>query len=492
MLLLRIERQSPEPIYRQIARRIAELIETDVLRPDAVLPPTRALAHSLGISRFTVAQAYEELWAQGYTKSRQGSHTQVRARPKRGRPAIRNVSDASPIRTSRAAGSLLAHQRNAVLPPRPLPGVIDFSSLQVDPKLIPTDALRQQFAKVLRREQAALCNYADPAGYYPLRQFIASRMQRHGAELSPEEVLVTHGSQQGLALLFRLLVNSNDLVAIERPTFSGVIGLLQMHGAKALEIPMLSYGMDLDVLEHHLRRRARRSRLKLVYTIPAFHNPTGITTSQPHRERLLEICEQFRLPLVEDGFQEEFSFFDKVVQPIKSMDRRGIVLYLGSFSKVFVPGLRLGWIAAHRGLIAQLALLKCATDISCSPIVQAALHGYCASGAYEVHLRRMNRVMSSRLRRAVDVLHQELPQDRVELQSPSGGYLIWLLVDAKATEAGLVEALAKHQVAASPGGLFYSGRAPRLALRLSISSLNDQDIAEGAKRLGRALRGLPR
>jgi DNA-binding transcriptional MocR family regulator len=316
------------------------------------------------------------------------------------------------------------------------------------------------------------------------------RLQRHGAELSPEDILITHGSQQGLELLFRLLVNETDRVALEQPTFPGAMGLAELHGAKVLGIPMLADGMNLDFLYDRVKRVSKQHCPKFVYTIPAFHNPTGTTTAQPHRERLLEICERFGLPLVEDGFQEEFTFFDKVVQPIKAMDRRGLVFYLGSFSKIFVPGLRLGWIAARRDVIRQLSCLKYASDISCSPIVQAALESYCASGDYELHLRRMNRVLSARLRRAVEVLHAELPSKRAALQTPSGGYLLWLRVQAKISERRLVEVLREHRVSAAPGSLFYVGQAPQLSLRVSISSLNDAEIAEGARRLGQALRTL--
>lgn len=492
MLLLKIDRKSNQPVFRQIAQQIVRLIQDDTLRAGDVLPPTRDLAETLSVSRFTVSQAYSELWAQGYTEARQGSHTRVRPRPKlathAGDGKARTVSE---ITTSRAAQSLTKLRREAALPRPGRAGVIDFSSLSLAPDLFPIDELRSTFSRVLRPKSAHLMNYSEPAGFLPLRQFIATRMQRHGVEVRPEQILITHGSQQGLALLLRLLADPGRAVVVEQPTYSSVRPLLAACGVRGLGVPMLDDGMDLDALAALLRRKSKRDRPALIYTIPTYQNPTGITTSQPHRERLLALCERYEVPLVEDGFQEEITYFDKVVLPIKSMDRSELVFYLGSFSKVFCPGLRIGWIAAREGCIEPLTGLKRVEDLSCSPFVQAALHRFCASGAYELHLRHMNRIFAARLRRTVTALKEVLPKSRVHLVEPSGGYLLWLRLDGlHATEERVITTLHQHGVTAAPGTLFFLDRPTKPALRLSISSLSDAEVEEGVRRLDKALRSL--
>jgi len=489
MLLLRIDRTSNEPIYLQIARQVIELVQSGALRAGDGLPPTRVLAADLGVSRFTVSQAYERLWASGYTQARQGSCTVIRARPKSvRRGAVTAREQPARLRWSRAVEKLVSRPDRAPILVRPDQDWTDFSPLTLDPRLFPLDDLRRQFAWVLRGSHAPLLNYAEPTGYLPLRQFVASRMKRHGVDIEPDQVLITHGSLQGLALIVRLLVNPGQVVAIEQPTYPAATRLLALHGAKIAGVPMLSDGMDLDVLERLLCARDARRRPVLVYTIPTYQNPTGITTPQPHRERLLSLCSKQGVPLVEDGFQEEITYFGRVVSPIKSMDQRGQVFYLGSFSKVFVPGLRIGWVAAQVDAIRQLARLKQAEDISCSPFVQAALTRFCASGAYELHLRRMNRVFSGRLKRALAALERHVPRAQVRFVPPTGGYLLWLQLEGLAlTEEQFLASLHRHRVSVAPGSWFFVNPPRQPAIRLSISSLDGDELEAGIARIGKAL-----
>jgi GntR family transcriptional regulator/MocR family aminotransferase len=359
--------------------------------------------------------------------------------------------------------------------------------MTLDPRLFPVEELRRSFGYVLGPRHADLLNYADAAGYLPLREFVATRLQRHGVTASAEDVLITNGSQQGLTLVVDLLVDEGDEVIVENPTFHGACALLRARGAHLVGVPMRSDGMALD---HLLRKLKTRRKPAFIYTIPSFHNPTGTTTSPSHRERLLRICEQARVPLVEDGFQEEFTYFDQAVRPIKAMDRVGSVIYLGSFSKTFVPGLRLGYVVAHPDLVRTLSLGKYVTDLSCSPILQAALCRCCLSGAYERHLRRMNREFMGRMRCAIEALEAELPRGAVVWDAPKGGYLIWLRPTARTSEGRLLEALERQGVRAAPGRPFYANGSKEVALRLSISSLDERAIREGVRRIGLALREL--
>ncbi len=485
MLLLRLDRRLREPLYQQIASRLAELIDSGGLAPGAILPPSRELAADLGVSRFTVTRAYAQLWSRGYTMAHQGAHTRVRAKGGRGEAAAVQAAPASTrLELSRVARRL---QGSRAVRPAQVPRTwIDLSSMRLDPRLIPAQALRQCLSLVLRRDGASVCDYAEPAGDPRLREFVAKRMRRHGVGLSAEEILITSGSQQGLGLSCRLLLDAKDRLALEEPTFPGALQQVDLLALRPLRLPMTSEGLRLDVLERACRRGAAE-RPRALYTMPSLHNPTGLSTTEQHRAELLELCERYGVSVIEDGFQEEL-MREPAPRPLKAQERQGSVLYLGSFSKVFAPGLRLGWLAAPRAVMPALVRLKHATDLTCSPLLQAALHQYCASGAYELHLRRMRRLFSARMGVAVQALRQELPLDEVSFTAPQGGYLLWLTVKSRRSEAELLEALSKHRVLAAPGSWFLRAGARPLHLRLSISRLDEDEIAEGMRRLGRALR----
>lgn len=497
MLLLHVDPGSAEPLYKQVVRQVVELVEEGALKEGEALPATRELARNLGLSRFTIASAYRELWAKGYVEARSGSYTRIRKRPKlagsyRAPPRPRagramSLSSGANAALTTPPASVLVRLRHSS--GRGEDDVVDFTPMSLDERIFPIDELRSCFARCIAKRQSALLNYCEPEGYLPLREDIAARMRMHGIEASPEEVLVTHGSLQGLELATKLFVDPGDRVAVENPTFAQVLPLFRLFGARIAAVPMGPEGVDLDAMAAALASRRGGRRTALVYSIPSFHNPTGVTTGQAHRERFLAMCEERGLPLVEDGFQEEITYFGKAVLPLKSMDSTGTVVYLGSFSKVLLPGLRLGWVVARREWIERMAGLKAMSDVSCSPLVQAALHRFFEGGHYDRQLRRVNRVFAKRMRSAVAALGRYLPSKRASFVPPSGGYLLWIRVVASG-EAEVRSALERERVAAAPGSLFFAGSPPGTFLRLSISSLDEAEIEEGARRLGEALRKL--
>jgi DNA-binding transcriptional MocR family regulator len=180
--------------------------------------------------------------------------------------------------------------------------------------------------------------------------------------------------------------------------------------------------MDLDVLAARIAEHPPA----IVYTMPNFQNPTGICTSQAHRERLLALCEARRIPILEDGFEEEMKYFGRVVLPIKSMDRRQLVIYCGTFSKVLFPGARIGWVAAARPCVERLAALRRFAEIAPSMILQAAMHDFCERGYYDRHVSRMHRLFRRRMQVALRSLRQHVKPTWAEWDEPKGGYLIWL------------------------------------------------------------------
>jgi len=383
-MLLNIRKESKTPVFRQICGQVAKLVDEGTLLPGGRLPATRVMASRLGVNRSTVYRAYQELWALGYLESRPGSYSTVRGRMQPiGAPARPDKDRARwdllcPPPSLKVYGE---YQDLLRLIPRTVPKrVLSFAGLSADRDLCPAGELRASVRRVLLDPGKKLLDYGDPQGYEPLRQVIARRMRTHGVSVAAEEILVTSGSQQALDLAVRLLARPGAEIAVESPTYSMALPLFRFQGLRMAEVPMRGDGADLDVLE----RESAKRRLALFYTIPNFQNPTGTSTSQAHRERLLSLCEKGGFPLIEDGFEEEMKYFGKAVLPVKSMDTRGLVIYLGTFSKVVFPGLRVGWIAAERDCIQRLLALSRFTQLSGNQLTQAPSRRLCPAPLSEL------------------------------------------------------------------------------------------------------------
>lgn len=494
MLLIPIDPASPVPLWRQVRDRVVSLVDDGALRPGDRLPPTRALARTLGLGRTTLVRAYEELRALGYLESRSGSYSTVRRRARpapsgAGPGAGGELREAPRLRWGRlirrAARSARADVPDGATGTPPPDGVIDFSRLSLDPALSPHAELRRCLGWVLARGKGAALDYGDPAGARELREAISRRMRAHGVGVTAGEIVVTAGAQGGLDAILTLLAAPGDRVVVEAPTYGMAHVLLRTRGLVPVEVPVREEGLDLDALERALGR-GRRPRL--LYTMPSFHNPTGVTTGQAHRERLLSLCEARGVPVVEDGFEEEMKYFGQAVLPVKSMDARGIVLYLGTFSKVAFPGLRLGWIVAPREAAEHLSALEAATRLGGSPLVQAAVARFCGQGLFEAHLRRVHRAFRRRMQAMLRGLDENVPTG-VAWSRPSGGYTVWMrLPGPPQSEPGTCARLLSAGVKVAPGRAFFGAppRAPHA--RLSISGLDEHAIAEGCRRIGLALR----
>ena len=485
MLLIELDRRSGKAAYAQIRDRIAGMVEDGTLQPGDRLPSSRTLAVSAGVHRTTVVRAYDELRALGYLDSRSGAYTTVRRRARL--PATVDRSE------DRGDGTLLDWHRTSASPLFPdgppftaaaASDVTDFERLAADPSLAPETDLRRCLRSALAGDGPAAVDYAAPAGWPPLRATLSRRLRAHGVAVSADEILITHGAQQALDLVLRLLTRPGDQVAVEAPTYGMLHPLLRLHDVTPVEVAMGTDGLDIDILSSTLQH----ARIRFVYTMPNFHNPTGITTDQAHRERLLALCERHGTPIVEDGFEEEMKYFGRAVLPVKSMDICGIVLYVGTLSKVVFPGLRVGWIAAPREAMDQLTCIQHATCLAANTLVQAAVDRFLTSGDFEAYLRRAHRVYRRRMQALLAGLERHLPSGIVWTR-PAGGYTLWLsLPQPVAVEAALIEELSEAGVRVAPGSWYFASPPPLAHLRLSIACVEEARIEEGCQRLGETLR----
>ncbi|MFH2002148.1 MAG: PLP-dependent aminotransferase family protein [Planctomycetota bacterium] len=488
MILLNIKTKGRAPIFRQVFTQIRDLIDRGTLKPGDRLPSSRLLAGKLGVHRTTVFKAYQELWALGYVESRPGSYSVVRERHKvctleqraeKGAVAWDEATAPAAKKVLQLSANMRKHW------PEVTPqGLIDLGSLHPDPRLFPVDAFRKQMNRVLVNHGAEMLSYGPSEGHPPLREYIAQRLRIHGISIAWDEILITNGAQNGLDLIMKLMAAPGCRVFVESPTYALVLPILAYYDAEVVGIPMEKTGISLRRLEAEFQK----GKPSFLYTMPNFQNPTGITMTQAHREALLSLCEMHGVPLIEDAFEEEMKYFGKVPLPIKSMDRRQVVVYLGSFSKVLFPGIRIGWIAAERECIQRLAALKRFSDLSSASPMQAALAEFCRQGGYEAHIKRMHRIYRKRMQCALDALEAHVKQKKARWIEPQGGFLIWLSLEGLNQSQGEVyEGLTRKGIRVTLGNPFFPGKSSRKYLRISISSLDEKEIVEGIRRLGEGI-----
>jgi len=492
LLIIPLDKKISKPIYRQIVDKIAKLIESDTLKEDDTLPSTRRLSEQLGISRQTVVQAYEELWSLGYLRSSQGAYTKIRKRPsivKKHNRGKMTMDYEKEIIGKQKAGFInaLIKTKNATTEQTK---IIDMSAMDLDSSIFPVDTFRKTMNNVLKQYPPSLLNYGDPQGYRPLIEWISQRMLTHSIDVFPDEILLTDGISQAFELLVKLFTERGDTVFVESPGYRQALSLLAAHGVNVIGVPMKVNGMDLKVLKKKLEASVKMNkRPKFIYTVPTFHNPTGITITQQHRERLISLCLDYSVPLIEDSFEEEIRYYNRVVLPIKSMDHHQIVFYLGTFSKVLFPGLRIGWLAGEKGIIKKLTALKKLTHLSSNTLTQAALYEFCKAGHYERFIKKVNDHYASKMSTAIKLMKECLSFDQVSWHNPSGGYLFWLKVDVSSeNESDLLKLCEKNGVKVLGGSKFFIEAPESVYLRVCVSSTNIDEIKKGIRILSISIR----
>jgi 2-aminoadipate transaminase len=476
ILLSREVGSAAEPVYRQIADQVRAAIAAGGLAAGQRLPPIRALAERLGVNRDTVALAYEALAREGWVESAVGRGTFARlpegaAAPLPVEPAL------SPL-----VERLLDFERA-----RPRYGAasdtVALHALVPDPSLYPVDAFRRALGRVLGRDGAELLLYGGPQGHASLREVVAERLGAHGVAVEAHEIVLSHGASEGIALALRLFAQPGDAVAIEEPTYTNVLAALLALGLEPVAVPMRDDGPDLSVLERVLAR----PEVKLLYTIPTFHNPLGISTSLEHRRALLAIARRCGKPVVEDAYEMDLRFAGRPVPTLAALDAGGLVVQLFSFSKSLFPGARVGALAARGRAVEGLLALKAATDLGGSLLLQAALAELVREGAYDRHLGRVRRALRARAEAALEALEREMPEG-VRWTRPQGGYQIWIELPAGTDTRDVFADAARAGVLFAPGHQFHHDGRPSSGLRITLAQADEEEIRKGIARLAGVVR----
>jgi GntR family transcriptional regulator/MocR family aminotransferase len=484
-----LDRDSEVHLYQQIKTYLRQGILTGSLAPDTRLPASRQLAQDLGINRITVENAYAELEAEGLIFSRVGSGTYVLPptvlppfpKDRRGiawplwqqslQTRIGGSKDRTPDEMLSAAGH---------------PHPISFASGNSDSRLFPAEDFRKVLQIVMRRDGNTALQYGEREGHMPLRVTIAHILASQGLQLRPENILITAGSQQALSLVAQLLLKPGDVILVESPTYSGALDLFRALDFKVVGIPLDGQGMQVEALETNLQQH----HPKLIYTIPNFHNPTGTCLSSPRRNQLIVLADRYNVPILEDDFVGDLRYEGRTQPALKALDPGGRVIYISTFSKMLMPGLRVGFLAADGPVYDGLANLKHASDLATSSLVQRALEAYVTVGRYQSHLRRSCQIFRLRRDAMLAAIKRHLPAG-AHSDVPQGGLFLWLQLPRHMSSEELLPLACEQGMNFAPGSLFFpEASGGKDWLRLNFVAQPPDEIEEGIKRLAKAIKGL--
>jgi GntR family transcriptional regulator/MocR family aminotransferase len=486
-----LTRQSSQPLYRQIETFLRQGILSGSLPPGTRLPATRRLARDLGTSRITVENAYAELEADGLVLGRIGSGTYVLPPYPLPRPLREGPGAPWPlwqrdlqVRSRLVEGTAPDQTGLAGRHPHP----IDLAVGVGDPHQFPAEDFRKVIQTVMRRDGIAALEYGDRRGYAPLRSTIAHVLASQGLQVNPENVLVTAGSQQALALASQLLLKPGDVAMVESPTYSGALDLFRALGLKVVGVPVDERGMQVDELEGLLQQH----HPKLIYTIPNFQNPTGTCLSGRRRRQLIGLADRYNVPVLEDDFVGDLRYEGRAQPALKALDPGGRVIYVSTFSKMLMPGLRVGFLVAEGPVYDSLTCYKRVCDLATSNLVQRALEAYVTVGRYQAHLRRSCRVYRQRRDGMLQAIERYLPAG-VRANLPQGGLFVWLRLPEGLPAGELLSLACEEGVSFAAGSLFFPHAADGEGfVRLNFAAQSPEETEEGIRRLAKAIRRLTR
>ena len=334
---------------------------------------------------------------------------------------------------------------------------------------------------VLRDHGAAALQYCGGIGLAGVRERLVELMAEEGVESSADRIVVTNGAQQALDLIGKIFIDPGDEIAVEEPSYVGAISAFSAYEPRFLQIPLDDEGMVVGGLEEALIRGARP---KFVYTIPNFSNPAGVTMSLARREHLVEVCRRYGVPIVEDNPYGMLRFEARQVPSVRSLDPANVI-YLGTLSKVFAPGIRVGWALAEAGTLDRLVLAKEAADLCSSALTQLIAERYLEGDRWRVNLKTLVDVYRGRRDAMLEALEDEFPAD-AHWTMPHGGFYVWATTPGIDTPTLLPEAV-ERKVAYVPGTAFYPDGRGRDRMRLSYCYPPEESIREGVRRLGALL-----
>jgi len=469
--------EARESLYQQVALRISELIEHGTLQPGERVPSVRKLSEQEDVSIATVMQAYRVLENKGLIEARPQSGYYVRPRvwrppaePARSEPSLR----ATRVSTTDLVRRFMQAARD--------PSLVGLGAALPSPTLLPTLHLSRAMAAVGRRSPQLANTYDVAPGNYQLRVQIARRGMDAGCMLAPDDVIITCGCQEALYLSLRAVAQPGDTIAIESPTYFGVLQIIESLGLKACEIPTYPrHGVCLD----ELNERLDCCRIQACLFLLNYSNPLGSCMPDEKKARLVALLAKRQIPLIEDDIYGELAFAADRPKTAKAFDRAGHVLLCSSFCKTLAPGYRVGFVAPGR-FRDQVEHLKYVTSIGTATLPQLAVADFLANGGFDHHVRKLRRVFAEQVERVTHAISRYFPEG-TRVTRPSGGYVLWVELPAHIDSVDLFERALDEKISIAPGPIFSPKQGFRNFIRLSCGNQWSETIERALFRLGQII-----
>ncbi|HDP96449.1 MAG TPA: PLP-dependent aminotransferase family protein [Euryarchaeota archaeon] len=386
------------------------------------------------------------------------------------------------------ARNLVASEIREILKLMTDPEIISFAGGMPNPDTFPTSIILEITEELLLQPPSETLQYGITEGQTSLRSTLADLMEKRGAPCEPENIVVTSGAQQGIDLASQLLLESGRTVITESPTFIAAIIGFRGYGADIHGIPLDREGIVIDLLDDRLKKHARSdSRPTMVYVIPNFQNPSGVTMSEGRRRSLIDVANEHDLVILEDDPYYDLRFEGDHQKPVKAFDDVGRVIYAGSFSKILSPGLRIGWITAAEPVARKIAMIKQTVDVCTNVLSQGIANEYISRGHLERHLPKIRELYGHKRDVMLSSLEQNFP-DGATWTRPEGGMFLWVELPEAMDTDNLQKHALERKVAFVPGRLFFPDGSGKNTMRLSFSHPAEDKIKVGIARLGEIIR----
>ncbi|MRX11340.1 aminotransferase class I/II-fold pyridoxal phosphate-dependent enzyme [Pseudoduganella sp. FT25W] len=359
------------------------------------------------------------------------------------------------------------------------PEIISFAGGLPSPLTFPVDEMKAAYDKVLSENGKVALQYGPTDGYTPLRQWIADSLSVGGARIAPEQVLMTSGSQQALDLLGKVLIDEGSRVLVETPSYLGALQAFSVYRPEFKSVETDDHGLVPSSID------AVAEGARMLYSLPNFQNPTGRTMSIERRQELVETCARLGLPLIEDDPYGALSYKGEPLPKMVAMNPDGVI-YMGSFSKVLTPGIRLGYVVAPLPLARRLELAKQAADLHTSQLTQMVVHEVIKDGFLEQHIPKIRALYGDQCQVMLDAMAQHFPAG-VEWTKPEGGMFIWVTLPKHIDAMKLLDEAIAQKVAFVPGSPFYANEPATNTLRLSFVTVPPERIRHGIEILGKLI-----
>lgn len=452
---IHLDKNSSDHLYHQLSRQLRDQIAEGVLRSNEKLPPIRTLAEKLQINTVTVVNAYRCLEEEGLIHKQVGSGSFVA-------PRKSLAGNATVIQEDTEHRQLTVGE-----------AAYNFASGTPTTDLFPVARFKDVLNEVLDRDMGDAFGYHDPQGYYPLRTAISELIGAQGMNVDADGIQIISGAQQGIDIVSKAMLKYGDTVLVEAPTYAGALATFRSRGVRVESFPITSKGPDLVKVEALLRKH----RPRLIYVMPNFHNPTGWTYPEASKIAFLKLCSTYDTMILEDDYASELNFTTQTILPLKALDAENRVIYIKSFSKIMMPGLRLGLMTIPPRLAEPILSAKQSTDVSTFGLTQRAFELFIRKGYWKQQVESVRQVFKERYIAFIKA-SDELLIPPLTLEIPAGGIHFWFQVPVSAAEALYVES-ARRGVLVVPGDHFYMQPGPEKYLRLSTASMDPDDIVRG-------------